>query len=208
MKQKIIAAIKAKYPNANLSNIRFDEITAKIIKKVADDETKIDAAIDDFNEYNDIIDLAKTDDTIRDLKAKKPATEKKDGEDSKDPKPADDATDKDTPEWAKKLFQSNQDLMNKVTNLEKEKGAVTIRQKVTDSLKEIPVNYWAKRLMPEKDEDIEVFTKDVQNDYTQFQQDLKDQGISMQTTPGGSTKGGNTTKATDAEISNVLDNVM
>lgn len=207
MKQKIIAALKAKFPNANLSNARFDEISAKIIKRIADDETKIDAAIDDFNEFNDVVELAKTDDTIRDLKNKKPAPEKKETTDLKDP-PVEDVIDKDTPEWAKKLIASNQELANKVTNLEKEKGATTIRQKVTESLKAIPANYWGKRVMPEKEEDIEVFTKDVEADYSQFQQDLKDHDISMQATPGGSNKGGSTVKATDAEVSAVLDNVM
>src|SRR5689334_13222586 len=142
MKEKILAAIKAKFPKVNLSKKRLDAIAAKIEAKVIDDETKIDASIDEFNDYNPLVDLAKQDDKIRDLesKVKPPAPAPKD---PKEP-PAPVELPDDTPAWAKGLIDSNKTLLEKVTQLEGEKQQSSIKTKIGEKLKEIPANYWQK----------------------------------------------------------------
>src|SRR5688572_20144875 len=101
MKEKIIAAIKALYPAANLTKKRLDAIAAKIEARCNADETQIDAQLTIYDDYNSIVEQAKTDDRIAaaELKAKKesskkdektPGTEGKEPEET--PKPDDTAT--------------------------------------------------------------------------------------------------------------------
>ncbi|WP_341215760.1 hypothetical protein [uncultured Wocania sp.] len=68
----IKARLKVKYPKANLSNDRTDEISARLCKLPEDDadETAIDAVLDQANDMFPFEDIAKNDDTIRTLKAK------------------------------------------------------------------------------------------------------------------------------------------
>jgi hypothetical protein len=213
MKDKILAAIKAKFPKVNLSKARLDAIAAKIEKEVIDDETKIDAAIDDFNKYNPIDEIAKTDDKIRDLesKVKKPAPAKKEGDDNPNP-PEQETTETptDTPAWAKQLIEGNKTLAEKLAKLEGEKVANTIRGKAADQLKDIPESYWVKRALPEKEEDVETFVQDVKTDYEAFTKDLTDKGLSIPV-PGSGSKSNpqdTTKKASKDEVDQVLNSII
>ena len=116
MKEKILAAIKAKFPNVNLSKKRLDAIAAKIEAKITD-ENEIDAKLDEYNDYNPLADLAKEDDRVRNLEAKAKAAQPA----PKDDTPADEPdplADPATPEWAKSLIKQNQELAKKVENWE------------------------------------------------------------------------------------------
>jgi hypothetical protein len=179
MKEKIIAAIKAKFPTVNLSKKRLEAIAAKIEAKVIDDETKIDAAITTYDEYNPLVEIAKQDDTIRSLEAKTKPPVKKD-EPVVPPVPV--ITD-DTPEWAKAMIEQNKLLAAGLATLQGEKVASTMRQKATEKLKDVPASYWSKRVIPEKEEDMEAFVADVQSDYTAFKKELTDAGISVLSVP-------------------------
>jgi hypothetical protein len=183
MKEKIIAAIKAKFPAINLSKKRLEAIAAKIETKVIDDETKIDAAIDAFNDFNPIADIAKTDDTIRNLEAKAKAPTPKKDELPEPPAPP--VITDDTPEWAKAMIEQNKILAQGLSALQGEKIAGTIRQKATDKLTGIPASYWGKRVLPDKEEDLEAFITDVQTDYEGFKKELTDQGLSVLPAPKG-----------------------
>jgi len=77
MKEKIIAAIKAKFPALNLRKTRLDAIAAKLEAKVKD-ETEIDAAVTDFDSLFPFADIAKQDDKIAELENKLKAPSKPD----------------------------------------------------------------------------------------------------------------------------------
>ena len=181
MKEKIIAAIKAKFPTVNLSKKRLEAIAAKIESKVIDDETKIDAAIVAYDDYNPLVDIAKQDDTIRTLEAKAKATPPK-KDDAPTPTPAPVITD-DTPEWAKAMIEQNKTLAAGLAALQGEKLATTMRQKATEKLKDIPASYWGKRVIPEKEEEMEAFVADVQADYAAFKKEMTEAGISVLSVP-------------------------
>ena len=179
MKEKIIAAIKAKFPAINLSKPRLNAIAAKIEAKIIDDETKIDGALDTYNEYNPLADIAKADDKLRDLESKsKGKKEDTPTEDKKEVAPPDDA-----PEWAKALIEQNKALAQSVAAMQGEKVQNSIKSKATEKLKEVPNSYWGKRALPEKDEDLDAFVTEVAADYAQFKQEMTDQGLSVLAAP-------------------------
>jgi len=194
-KDKIIAAIKAKYHAINLSKKRLDAIAAKIEEKVIDDETKIDAALDTFNEYNPIAEIAKQDDITRGLEAKVKAvaTPKKDDKTETPQKPAaEEAADDGTPAWAKALIEQNKTLAQDLAAIKGEKAANSMRSKATEKLKDIPASYWGKWPLPEKDEDLDAFVADVETGYQALTKDLTDQGLAVMQIPktGGGVNGG------------------
>lgn len=184
MKEKILAAIKAKFPKVNLSKPRLNAIADRIEKTVIDDETKIDAALDAFNDFNPLAELAKQDDTMRDLqgKLKIAALAKKDDESPKEEKVE---LPEDTPSWAKALLKQNETLSTTLAALQGKEVANTIKAKATELLKDIPVSYWGKRAIPEKVEDLDAFIEDVNTDYTTFTQDLTNKGLLLTPKPVG-----------------------
>jgi hypothetical protein len=183
MKEKIIAAIKRMFPSVNLSKKRLEAIAAKIEAKVIDDETKIDAAITTYDEYNPLVDIAKQDDTIRNLEAKAKTTPSKKDDPTVPIVPAVPVITDDTPEWAKAIIEQNKLLAAGFAVLQGEKISTTMRQKATDKLKDVPATYWGKRPLPDKEEDIDAFVADVQADYTAFKKELTEAGISVLSVP-------------------------
>lgn len=190
MKEKILAAIKAKFPKVNLSKQRLDVIAAKIETKVDNDETKIDAAIDEFNDYNPLDELAKQDDTIRNLKSqvKPPAPAKK--EESGEQNPPEKTDDDHTPEWAKQLSKSFEKLTADVAVLKGDKIQGSIRSKLDEKLKDVPSVFWEHRVLPENDEAIDTFIEKVNADYATFSQKQNNLGFSAIPTPAGGSDGG------------------
>jgi hypothetical protein len=197
MKEKILAAIRAKFPKVNLSKKRLDVIASKIETKVIDDETKIDAAIDDYNDYNPLAETARTDDAIRNLQAKQPAAAKTN---EVDPPANDLLIDDDVPNWAKALMKQNETLSTSLLNLQKEKAAGSIKEKAAAILKDIPATYWDKRAMPETDEALEGFTDEVKADYAAFTTDLSEKGFLSTPLPGGAGGGAKKEEPINAEI--------
>lgn len=189
MKEKILAAIKAKFPKVNLSKKRLDAIAAKIETKVIDDETKIDAAINDFNDFNPIEEIAKHDDKVRNLEAKIKETEKPaDKKDDKKTEPEKVELPEDTPSWVKTMLENQNKLNAEIAQIRGEKVVATIREQLTTKhLKDIPTSYWAKRALPEKADDIETFADEVKADYNTFTQELTDKGLANIPLPGGAT---------------------
>jgi hypothetical protein len=204
MKEKILAAIRVKFPKVNLSKKRLDAIAAKIETKVIDDETKIDAAIDDYNDYNPLAETAKTDDALRNLQAKQSAVAPQNETD----KPANDPlNDDDVPNWAKALMKQNETLSASLTTLQKEKVAGSIKEKAAAILKDIPASYWNKRVLPEDEEGLEVFTTEVNTDYSAFTKDMVEKGLLSVPAPGGGNGELSKGKATETEINSVLENI-
>jgi hypothetical protein len=221
MKEKIIAAIKAKFPAINLSKKRLESIAAIIEKKVIDDETKIDATLDSFNEFSPIADIAKQDDALRNAEAKLKAAQTPKDKDDKDDKPKDDKPETpelpdDTPPYIKKLMEGFQTLSTQVQAIQGEKQKGTIRAKVSDMLKDekgvlkVPESYWGKRVIPEKEEDLQAFVTEVETDYTGFTKELTDKGIAIVPGPksGAAGAGGGNGKATKEELDAVIKDIM
>lgn len=184
MKEKILAAIKQRFPAINLSKKRLEQISAKIESMVIDDDTKVDAALDQYNNFNPLVDIAKADDTQRNLEAKlKVATQQKTKDDIVNPEPQND--DPETPVWAKSLIESNKLLSAKLQAIEGKEHQQTIKQKATSLLKEIPASYWNKRALPENEDKLDDFITDVQTDYKSFTQEMTDKGLTHIPVPGG-----------------------
>ena len=195
MKEKIIAAIKAKFPAVNLGKKRLDAIAAKLESKVTD-ESQIDAQIDAFNDFNSIADIAKNDDKVRDLEAKlKLATPEKKTDTVEEPEVS-----ADTPAWAKALIESNKTLSSKLAQIEGEKSQQTIKQKIAEQLKgkdgkdSIPEALWNKRQLPQKDEEIEAFITDVKADHATIAQSYTNHQLGQSSRPPGSQSNSATAK--------------
>lgn len=210
MKEKIIAALKAKFPAVNLSQKRLDEIAAKLEAKVTD-ETQIDAQLDAFNDFNPVAEIAKTDDRLRDQENKlkklgqqKPPVKKKEEEEI-----VIDDDDKETPSWAKKILESNKTLLGKVEALEGEKQQTTIKAKLAEKLKDVPQFIWAKRILPTKDDEIEAFITDVTTDYSAYTKEMTEKGILNIPPPGaGGDKDEDVKKASKEEVDKVMETIM
>lgn len=201
MKEKILAAIKAKFPNVNLSKKRLDAIAAKIESKTTD-ENEIDAKLDEYNDYNPLADLAKEDDRVRNLEAKAKAQPAPKDKPKDDDEPAPDPlADPEMPKWAKAMYKQNQEFATKIAGFEgKEKGA-TIKAKLDVLLKEIPASYgWEKRALPATDEEVEAFVTTVTEDYAAFSKEMTDKGIAMIPKPGGGGGGQQKQEAVSPEI--------
>lgn len=174
MKEKIIAAIKAKYPAINLSKKRLEAIAAKIETLVIDDETKIDASVEALNTYGQLDDLAKSDDTTRDLQTKLKATQKPDDTkpDSGDPAKPEDAT-------AKMLAT----LLQEVQSLKADKSKGEMLTKATEKLKDVPASYWNNWSLPEKEDDLDAFAAKVTDGYNAFVKEAVDKGLKINQAP-------------------------
>jgi hypothetical protein len=183
MKQKYIAAITAKFAGINVRKDRKAAIADWCIAKYGDDESKIDEALEAYNELMPVKDLASADDAFENkIKAQVPKPKSQD--DPKDPPqdpPADPPKD-DTPEWAKRL-------MEEVSQLRGEKVKNEIRNKISGQLKDVPEKFWSKRALPEKDEDIETFVTEVNTDFTEFHQGLVDKGLAIKPPKSGAAGG-------------------
>lgn len=197
IKEAILAAIKAKFPAINLSKKRLEQIATVIEKKVIDDETKIDAALTVYDEYNPLSEMAKTDDLNRGLAAKVKGLETPTKKDEKTEPAASaagsaaaaDTLDDGTPTWAKTLIQTTQTMAQRLATLEGEKVQSTIMTKAKEALPGIPASYWAKRTLPVKEEDLEAFVTEVQTDYTALTQELTSNGVKLMNQPAAGSGG-------------------
>lgn len=211
MKEKIIAAIKAKFPAVNLSKARLDAFAAKIEAKTTD-ENEIDAKVDELNEWVSFADIAKQDDAqrnittqLKQLQQQQQPPKKKEGEKTDPPANGGDENDPNN-----KIVELLTQLTQKVSNLEKEKLQTTVQSKATELLKDVPASYWNKRQLPEDAEKLQEFVDEVTTDWDAFQKDLTDQGLgTISGKPGGGTgSGGATKEASKEEVDAVLNNIM
>jgi hypothetical protein len=203
------AQLKAKIKTlgVNLSTTRIDAIAAKLHAKNPDltDVADHDARIDDYNDLMPFSDIAKTDDRVRTLEAKTkgqpPKNDDQDDDDANDDPPPTKGKGKnknaeEPPAWAKGLIET-------VTALTKEKTQTSMAAQVAAKLKDkVPPKYYAGRALPEKEEDLDTFIQTVEADYTEFKQDLINQGLmSSSETPKGGSGGVNVSdKAFEASI--------
>jgi hypothetical protein len=115
------------------------------------------------------------------------AEDQEDTEDNDDPPPVKPTSKKkadEPPAWAKSLI-------DQVSTLTKEKVQTSLQTKAAEKLKDVPPKYYAGRALPEKEEDLDAFVDLVKADYTEFKQDLINQGLmSASGAPAGGSGGG------------------
>ncbi len=198
---------KAKALGVNLSTTRIDAIAARLHAKNPDitEDADHDSRIDDFNDLQPLADIAKQDDRVRTLEAKTKAQptdqDQDDTDDDDDDEPAEPKqkgkikkkkSDQEPPSWAKSLIET-------VNKLNTEKVQTSMQARAKEKLKDVPEKFYAGRTLPEKDDDLDSFVENVNNDYTAFKQDLINKGLMSSTPPAG---GGTTIKtdSVDADI--------
>lgn len=149
MYQKILDALKNKYKHLGLSEKMLGTMAKKIVRRVGEDESKIETEVDEVGEDLELFQSLA--DQNRGLKADLDAMKGKTTED-KTPeqkaaeaaaaasKAAEDKKPDDSPEWAKGLLSSIATLTQKVNGYETEKLQKTNSQKLQDKLKELNVS--------------------------------------------------------------------
>jgi len=205
MKEKIIARIKAKFPDVNLSAKRLDAIADKLSPKVTD-ENEIDAQLDALNEVISFSDLAKSDDKIRDLQSKLKDTTKKTETTADDQSSSTTKKDDETPAWAKALVESNTKLTEKLAAMEREKLQQTMLQKVTahEKLKGILPVFYKGRALPEKEDELEAFVDGIKQDYDTFTQETNNETLLNGPKPLGGGGGGGAAKKVSPEFEEAM----
>jgi hypothetical protein len=189
MKEKILAAIKAKFPAINLSKKRLEAIAAKIEEKVIDDESKIDAALTTYNEYNPLAEIASTDDKIRTAEKKAKESQSAAKDDPKDKKDEPVVTTESVSDDP--VMAMLKEMRNELQTLKAEKAQSTIKSKAAEALKDVPEKFWNKRALPSKDDELEAFVADVTADYQEFSKDMTAKGLSLPVPRSGTPPQGN-----------------
>lgn len=208
MKEKILAQLVQKY--AGVSK-KFLGLWAERLTTKVTEENQIEGAVNELDNLPiSITDLAaewqkEGDARVNTAKQEwvknppKPDNPKPDPKPEPKPEPPKD----DTPEWAKALIEQNRALSEKVAGIEKEKTQGTIKQQLSEKLKDLPANYWSKRALPDAEDKIEAFVSEVQDDY---KTDFLDKGLITQPASGGSNKSNG--KATKEEVDSIVSKIM
>jgi hypothetical protein len=181
-KPETVAAIKAKFPGANLSKKRLEQIADKLETKITE-ENDVNAAIDAYNEYNSILEIAKNDDRMRQLE-KDLAAAKKSPSGDQPPTDKDDSADADQPKWVKDLMANQQRLAAELDAFKTEKSQQSIHGKASSALADVPGSFWNKRALPGKEDEVEGFVAEVRADYDAFMKENTEAGINMIPVPG------------------------
>lgn len=191
---------KTKAAGVNLSQKRIDAYADKLHKKNPDvtDEAAHDELIDALDELVDFKEIAKEDDRVRTLEARsKNKSSEEEDDDADEPtagkaKPA--KKDDDVPAWAKGLIDT-------VNTLKAEKQTSSMKDQLAQKLKDknIPEKFYSKRALPEKEEELDGFVAEIENDWTELKQENNNLGL------GGSSKPVSGTP--DASASNVAKDI-
>lgn len=166
--EKIKERLKAKFPGANLSKTRLDEITARLNASVTA-EDQIDGILDQANGIFPFEQIAREDDRARSLEAAARKQQDPPGTPPKTDPPGD-----ETPAWAKPLIETIKAQNQKIELLEKGKTKETLAQKAAEALKakNIPEAFAKvplKNFSIEKEEDLEAWVSEIQESFTEFE---------------------------------------
>lgn len=177
---KIKARLRVKFPKANLSTKRLDEISAKLAKKPEDgaDDDAIDAVLEDYNDNGAMTfeEIAKTDDKVRTLEARKSAAV------------AEVEVEEDEPTTEiGKLMKVVSGLANTINTMQQQSTQQTIAQRFSkdERLKGIP-QFMLKGRVPTKDEDFETTIEDILADWTPYAEKNKLDAFNGEDVPPGS----------------------
>lgn len=191
------ARLKAKILTLGVNNLttqRLDTIAARLHKKFPDltEEKDHDTQIDLLHELTPLDELAKQDDRIRTLEAKTKGNEGQQNNNQQSQQQSSGTEGNQQQQNKDDKAQTGDEtavllktLLQEVQTLKKEKTHETITGKISahDKLKGIPADFWNKRVIPEKEEDIENFVADVETGWTAVKQKLADEGFAQVTKP-------------------------
>lgn len=215
-KEQIIAAIKLKHPAVNFTAKRLDDLAAKLLtnKKITDEAT-LDTALDEFNEYFPLADIAKNDDKVADLQiklknaAKTPPKEK---EEEKEPKKKEPPVDESAiPEYMKpfmEMFKTQGEILNKLVT-DKQTASIADKMKADERLKDIP-SFIVELAGVPSEENYETHVTNIAAKYTAAQADQTVQQFSNTPKPAGSNTGKQTEvkPAAKEEIDAIVSQIM
>ena len=216
--EKITARVRVLYPNANLSKLRMDEISARLAKKPEDDadDAAIDLVINEANDFMPFEDIAKQDDKLRTLEAKKPKepanpagpTEEVEDEEDKKLSPTD--------KLLKQMSENITKLTEKVTTIETGKVIDTKKSiaqiafeksEVFKNMKPELKENWLKRIAvtdETTEEEINTQVTSLETEFSDLQQSFADSvGYGG---PGG--KGTGDIKFSEEEAAKIVDNIL
>lgn len=165
MKGKILVALKTKYKTFGFGDKAFDGV-ADYLSKTVTEESQIETAI---SGVEGLLKAFQGDiDTVRNEKSglQKQLDELKTKIENPNPNPKPEEKKDDVPAWAQALIDSNKSLLAEVSTLKQEKLQATRQEQIMAKAKEygIPQNY-AKRCAIKDDEDLDVYFKDLKQEF-------------------------------------------
>ena len=165
MKGKILVALKTKYKTFGFGDKAFDGV-ADYLSKTVTEESQIETAI---SGVEGLLKAFQGDiDTVRNEKSglQKQLDELKTKIENSNPNPNPEEKKDDVPVWAQALIDSNKSLLTEVSILKQEKLQATRQEQIMAKAKEygIPENY-AKRCAIKDDEDLDVYFKDLKQEF-------------------------------------------
>jgi len=196
MKEKLIAAIKAKHPALNLRTKRLDDLSAKLEAKIKD-ESEIETILETYSDY--IIDMAKADDRVYAAEAKLKALKTPPKEEEKIETGADAPPVDDTPAWAKTL-------MTEIKQLKADKAQTTIQSQLKEKLKDAnPLVNWADWKQPETDEEVTPFIEKVTAKSKELDKTLTEKRLAALAAPKQGTQSPAGTPTVSASLKQTLE---
>lgn len=165
MKGKILVALKTKYKTFGFGDKAFDGV-ADYLSKTVTEESQIETAI---SGVEGLLKAFQGDiDTVRNEKSglQKQLDELKTKIENPNPNLKPEEKKDDVPAWAQALIDSNKSLLTEVSTLKQEKLQATRQEQIMAKAKEygIPKNY-AKRCAIKDDEDLDVYFKDLKQEF-------------------------------------------
>lgn len=165
MKGKILVALKTKYKTFGFGDKAFDGV-ADYLSKTVTEESQIETAI---SGVEGLLKAFQGDiDTVRNEKSglQKQLDELKTKIENPNPNPKPEEKKDDVPAWTQALIDSNKSLLAEVSTLKQEKLQATRQEQIMAKAKEygIPKNY-AKRCAIKDDEDLDVYFKDLKQEF-------------------------------------------
>ncbi len=224
---------KTKASGVNLSQKRIDAYADRLHKKNPDvkEDSEHDTLIDALDELVVFADVAKEDDQartkdaqIKKLSEKKPDSEKENEETEEE----EDEEEDETPKGKKKSKQEKEkpsgrmpkwfkEYADKVDLLVGEKSEATIKSRIADKLKgedgnaKVPERFWIKRPLPKKDEELEAFITEVEEDWAEITKDnpVSTEKVEKPVNGHKPNRGGKQSdKASEKETDAILDNIV
>ena len=198
MRDKILAALRAKYPGTQ--SALLDRVADTMAGTVTNETLETVASGDGVKNllafFQSELDRRTTEVVNTAVANYEKKHSLKDGKlvAAEPPKPTDDPT---TPEWAKALIKQNQELTAKFQLLEKGTANTGLMDKVKAKLteKKIPDAFLKGRVI-EKEEDVDKLVTEIEGDFQAVKQTMVNQGVVIDV-PVGSTK---TAERVDSDI--------
>lgn len=207
MREKLLAGLKAKFQG--LSNEFMGLLADKGLAKVTE-ESQIEGFLTELENLpipvKDFAAFLQKEGDRRVTEAKKKWDEEHKKTDTSK-QDADKDKDKDKDDPTALLLKKFTELEQKLAGFDAAKAKEAAQAKLAKALadKKIPARF-AKGRSVEKEEDVEALVAEIETDYTEFKQELINEGLVVSSQPtSGNLKAG---KADDKEVESIVDNML